>query len=252
VVGGPDGRWYLFYTGISTTDRSRAQRVGLAMSTDLVTWRRVGPHPLVEVDARWYQCGGLRHGVPISETWRDPFVFPDPDGDGWHMLITARVNGAAANNDGVLGHARSVDMRTWDVEPPITEPAGFGQIEVPQVRLFDGQPLLVFNCHPDEQTEQRKATWGLYSTWSVVGDSVIGPWDLSRAKPFTAEPALFAAPLIRQRDGEWVLVGFRNLGDAAPQSFEILDPIPVRLVDAGLTAVRPASRDARTQVRIEG
>ena len=45
-----------------------------------------------------------------SETWRDPFVFRD--GDGWHMLITARDPTAGGCFDGVLAHARSADMRT--------------------------------------------------------------------------------------------------------------------------------------------
>ena len=46
---------------------------------------------------RWYKTLATtprRPRVPTcedsSETWRDPVVFADPDGDGWHMLITAR------------------------------------------------------------------------------------------------------------------------------------------------------------------
>ena len=30
-------------------------------------------------------------GDETGDTWRDPWVFPDPAGDGWHMLITARA-----------------------------------------------------------------------------------------------------------------------------------------------------------------
>jgi hypothetical protein len=33
-------------------------------------------------------------------------------------------------SDGVLAHARSADLTTWELRPPLTEPAGFGQIEV--------------------------------------------------------------------------------------------------------------------------
>ena len=35
-----------------------------------------------------------------SETWRDPFVFRDPDGDGWHMLVTARLRDADGTTTG--------------------------------------------------------------------------------------------------------------------------------------------------------
>jgi beta-fructofuranosidase len=47
------------------------------------------------------------------------------------MVLTARAAGAPRLRDGVLGHARSPDMRTWELRPPLTAPAGFGQIEVP-------------------------------------------------------------------------------------------------------------------------
>jgi beta-fructofuranosidase len=141
----------------------------------------------------------------------------------------------------VLAHARSDDLVSWEVQPPVSgDPSGFGQIEVPQVRVVDGRPVLVFTCHPEEQSEARKAEHGLWCTWSVVagepGGSLLGPWDLSRAVPFRAEPTLFAAPLVRQRDGGWALIGFRNQEPEGILSFEIIDPVPVHVVDGGLQA----------------
>jgi beta-fructofuranosidase len=55
---------------------------------------------------------------------------------------------------------------------------------------------------------------------------------------------LFAAPLVQQRDGEWALIGFRNLEPEGIFAFEILDPMPVRLQDGSLVAA--LSTDART------
>ena len=73
-------------------------------------------------DRRWYRT--LDDEGVASETWRDPFVFKDPAGDGWHMLITARVTHAPRLHDGVLAHARSADMLTWAVQPPLlSQPA---------------------------------------------------------------------------------------------------------------------------------
>jgi beta-fructofuranosidase len=234
VARGDDGVWRLYYTGLSTRPGHgvRDQRIGLAESDDLATWRPARERPLVDPDPRWYRT--LDEDPERSETWRDPFVFRDPGGDGWHMLLTARAPGAPRLRDGVLGHARSHDMRTWELGPPLTEPAGFGQIEVPQVRVLDGRPLLVFTCHPEEQSPEQVERFGPHSTWYVTGGSVTGPWDIGAARPFEREPKLFAAPLVQRRDGTWAFVGFRNQEPEGILSFELLDPIPVALRDGVL------------------
>jgi beta-fructofuranosidase len=234
VVRGDDGIWRMYYTALSTQPGHgvRDQRIGLAESRDLATWRRVGDRPLVAPDPHWYRT--LDEGTAWSETWRDPFVFRDPVGDGWHMLITARAAGAPRLRDGVLAHARSDDLIAWELQPPLTEPAGFGQLEVAQVRLVHGQPLLVFTCHPEEQSAEQIARFGPFSTWYVLGDSLTGPWDIASARPFEEEPKLFAAPLAQRRDGTWAFVGFLNQEPEGILSFELLDPIPVALRDGAL------------------
>jgi beta-fructofuranosidase len=228
TVRGDDGVWRMFYTAINSRGLGvKDQRIGVVESDDLFTWRRSRDKPLLEADPSMYMTLGLAADPVASETWRDPYVFRDPDGDGWHMYITARLPGAPRLDDGVIGYARSWDLDNWELQPPITAPAGFGQIEVPQVGVVDGQPTLVFTCHPQEQPPETIERWGEYCTWSVPGDSVLGPWDISRAVPFTAEPDLFAAPFLRDRSGQWVFVGFVNLEPKGILSFDIIDPIPV-------------------------
>lgn len=233
VARGDDGRWRMFYTAIGTHGHgTRDQRIGVAESDDLMNWIRVLDRPAVEVDPRWYQT--LPDDPTASETWRDPFVYADPAG-GWHMLITARAVDARPRADAVLAHARSTDLLHWQVGPPLTKPGnGFGQLEVSQVHVVDGTPLLMFTCHPQEQSDERLTQYGRFSTWSVVGESVNGPWDVAAARPFLAEPALFAAPLAHRRDGSWALIGFRNLEAEGMDGFEITDPIPVHIRDGAL------------------
>lgn len=232
AVRGDDGTWRMYYTALSSDPGHgvKDQRIGLAESRDLNSWKRVGDRPLVAPDPRWYRTIDGTH----SETWRDPFVFRDPGGDGWHMLITARHPDAPRLSDGVLAHARSADLATWELQPPLTEPAGFGQIEVPQVRVVDGRHVLVFTCHPEEQSAGQIERFGPHSTWSVLGDHPLGPWDIDAARPFEAAPKLFAAPLVQRRDGTWAFVGFLNQEPEGILSFEILDPIPVGLRDGAL------------------
>ena len=237
VVRDDDGLWRMYYTAINTRRGHvlKDQRVGMVVSDDLTSWRRVLDRPVLDVDTRWYKS--LDEDPTSSETWRDPLVFRDPDGDGWHMLVCARAVGAAPNDDGVLAHARSRDLVTWECGPPLCRPgAGFGQLEVAQVQQVDGQWVLVFTCHPQEMTAERRARTGDFCTWSVPGDSMFGPWDIDRARPFLAEPDLFAAPLVRRRDGGWALVGFRNTEPKGVLAFEIMDPIPVVVEDGYLQA----------------
>lgn len=247
TVRGDDGVWRMFYTAINTGGHGvKDQKVGVVESDDLHHWRRVTDHPVAVADPRWYKT--LPEDPSASETWRDPSVFRDPDGDGWRMLITARAIDAAPNDDGVIAQARSHDLVHWEVGPPICRPGqGFGQLEVLQARVIDGQPLLVFTCHPQEMTPERigkgestvpgQPRVTSYSTWYVLGDSLTGPWDISKARPFVEEPRLFAAPLVQRRDGTWCFVGFRNYEPEGLISFDIIDPIPVAVRDDALVRV---------------
>ena len=163
------------------------------MSDDLHHWERSGPEPVVRVDGRWYKnlanTPAPTEGPDLegsSETWRDPLVFADPDGDGWHMFVSARARDAARNDDGVVAHATSPDLETWTLGPPLCEPgAGFGQLEVLQNKQIDGRWVLVFTCHPQEMTAERIARTGEYCTWSVPGAGPLGPWDIDAARPFS-------------------------------------------------------------------
>jgi beta-fructofuranosidase len=239
-------RWRMFYTAISTAGHHIFdQRLGSATSDDLHHWVRE-EQAVLTADRRWYKTldrfPGPTTGPDLehsSETWRDPAVMADPGGDGWHMLVTARSIDAGRNDDGVVAHARSHDLRHWTCGPPLTTPrTGFGQLEVLQSRQIDGRWVLVFTCHPQEMTDERRARTGDYCTWSVPGGGPLGPWDIDAARPFAAEKDLFAAPLVQQRDGTWVFVGFRNLEPYGIEAFEIIDPVPVRLDDDGYVVAR--------------
>ena len=87
-------------------------------------------------------------------------------------------------------------------------------------------------------TPERIATSGEYCTWSLPTPGLLGPFDISKARPFVSEPDLFAAPLVQQQDGNWAFVGFRNLEPKGVDAFHITDPIPVTLDDDGYLVTR--------------
>jgi len=235
VRRGPDGVWHMFYTGASGERGAPVQRIGLASSEDLVRWQKRRDVPLVVADSRWYERLGDTSWP--GETWRDPWVFPDPGGDGWHMLVTARANHGPVGERGVIGHARSGDLLHWEAERPLSTPgAGFGHLEVPQVEEVDGRVLLLFSCLRGDLSARRRRTAGTGGVWAVAGDSLLGPYDVARARPVT-DDALYAGRLVRDRNGAWVMLAFHNQG-AAGFVGAISDPIPVRWsAEGGLAAV---------------
>jgi len=44
----------------------------------------VGIEPVLVADPRWYATAAS--GASVEEFWRDPWVYADPGGDGWHLL----------------------------------------------------------------------------------------------------------------------------------------------------------------------
>ena len=86
------------------------QRIGVSTSPDLLTWTR-SDALLLEADDRWYR---RRPGAGPDEHWRDPWLVRD-DAGLWHMYVTAQVPGESGH--GVVGHATSRDLETWEVGP---------------------------------------------------------------------------------------------------------------------------------------
>lgn len=235
VVRDDHGLWHLFYTGVSRAEDWTVQRVGVATSTDLIRWERVSQEPLLSADERWYET--FAAGEWHDEAWRDPWVFKADDGL-WHMLLTARVPDGDPMGRGVIGHASSPDLRTWEALPPLSQPAGWGQMEVPQTAVVDGVPFLIFCCWHQHEDARRgaQATGGM---WFVPGETLLGPWDFDAAASFD-HPSLYAARLVQRLDGDWVILGFSDTVDGEFQGL-ILDPLPVVRDGRALRIADPAA-----------
>jgi beta-fructofuranosidase len=247
VVQDDDGRWHMFYTGVSRSERGLVQRIGVATSTDLMVWQRDTGGPLLHADPTWYER--LPDEGWHDEAWRDPWVFRDPSGDGWHMLVTARCRTGDLDDRGVIAHARSADLRDWRVQPPLSSPgSGFGQLEVPQVEVVDGQPVLMFSCLRGDLAASRRATGTTGGVWAVACDAVTGPYDIARACEVT-DHGLYSGRLIRDRSGRWVMLAFHNVGQEGQFEGWLSDPMPVRLEHGVLVADRQSSGRAASLAR---
>ncbi|KRC92591.1 glycosyl hydrolase family 32 [Terrabacter sp. Root85] len=218
VVRHPDGRWFMFYTGARLNEHgANVQSIGYAVSPDLYTWDKA-PGPVLEADGHWYE----KYAPPPEGNWhdeafRDPWVVADPDGDGWHMLITARSAAGPAHDPsdrvdrGVVGHAWSADLETWELRSPLSEPgAGFGQLEVFQTHVVDGKQVLLFNCSVGDMPEAARAAGITGGVWIASAESVLGPYDLAGAQEID-DPTLYVGKFIDDREtGETKFLAFRN------------------------------------------
>ena len=220
------GTWHMFYTGTSTTEGGRVQRIGLATSPDLVAWTKHPGNPLCEADPRWYE---IEDSEAWRETaWRDPWVFADPAGDGFHALITARATHGPTDARGVIGHAWSADLASWEVRPPLSRPGEFGHLEVPQVEIVDGTPVLLFSCAVPDFGARRRARLPDEPTGAFIttGKSLLGPWDIPASRVLPV-PDLYSARIVRDRAGEWQVLGFIDGSGRDEFVGELSDPIPL-------------------------
>ncbi len=228
VVRHPDGGWVMFYTGGADTPRGVVQSIGLATSPDLHVWTKSPRNPVLTADPRYYET--LADGTWSDEAFRDPYVFADPGGRGWHMLVTARADHGPLDDRGVIGHATSPDLMSWTVQPPLSDPGqGFAQMEVLQVVTVAGKPTLVFSCLPPERSLRAPDRGRDCGVWLAEGDSVVGPFDLANARPITGSDR-YAGRLVREREsGEWLLLAFEH-DERSPHFGRIIDPEPLRLL----------------------
>jgi beta-fructofuranosidase len=245
VIQGPAGTWYMFYTGTTVTDDgSLLQQIGLATSGDLFHWVKDRRNPLVRADPRWYQTAGGK-SPRQDENWRDPWVMADPEGDGWHLLVTARANFGPDDDRGVVGHARSADLLAWDVQPPLSAPgAGFGHLEVCQMANVDGRDVLVFNCLPSEFSHKRRAAGVTGAIWAAPAESPLGPYDIAGAVPLT-DDRYYVGRLIQDPTGGWVLLAFENKDEDGLFVGALSAPMPVRWVGDALVIGRAEDESAR-------
>ena len=169
------GRWVMLYTGTSHADDGRVQRVGMLTSDDLHCWERL-PEPVLTADPEHHEILDL--DMWHDQAWRDPWMYDDPTDGHVHVLVTARANHGDRYDRGVIGHARSRDLVTWEMLPSIATPSGFGQLEVPQLVALDDRWYLLFASDLETQSEQRRSTGPGTGTYYLVGDAPYGPFSM--------------------------------------------------------------------------
>jgi beta-fructofuranosidase len=224
------GAWYMFYTGTNRAENGKIQRVGLAVSDDLLHWTRHPRGALIEADAQWYEMYDplLWHEL----TWRDPYIFK---WDGkYHIYLTARCNTGTKDARGVIGHAVSVDLINWEVLPPVTEAGEFGFLEVPQLIEIDGLWYLFFSVTQDQYAKARLEKLDIKlqtGTHYLVADCPTGPFRYLTDDFLVGDEigSLYSGRAIRNSQGKWVFLAFENYAPGKMFVGKIIDPLPMSI-----------------------
>ena len=113
------GVWWMFYTGVTEQAGQfrDTQRIGAAVSSDLMTWSRVGGGPVWTTSGAPWALWAPLSGVMAC---RDPFVMPDPAAPGqWLLYYTATPANDTLST--LIGVARSPedDPTGWVDEKPL-------------------------------------------------------------------------------------------------------------------------------------
>ncbi|MDL5351439.1 glycoside hydrolase family 68 protein [Microbacterium sp. zg-YB36] len=237
VIRGNDGIWRMFYTGASfpSADSSvNTECIGIATSQDLSTWTKRESFVLRADIAHYEKLG---ESPWPEEAWRDPWVFRDPAGHGWHMLITARAKDSGVTNGGVVGHAWSADLDSWAVRPPVGPRANdFPHLEVLQIAEVGSQSILLF-CGPRTRVgfERDEVTTGI---WAVPCPDFPRHVQVDDAELIAAAPH-YAGRIVHDRAGVPVLMTF--IGSAGSEFLgTISDPMPLGAIATESALLRPS------------
>lgn len=233
--------WHMFYTGASHAENGFVQRIGLATSPDLLRWQKHRANPVLQIDPALYET------LPAAkawgdQSWRDPWLFQHPETGDFHAFITARVKHGPVDGRGVVAHARSTDLRQWEVLPPVSPPGHFGTLEVPQLVEINGRWYLLFCTLAHTTAAAHVRQTGLppaTGTHYLVADNPLGPFTFTTHHFLAGDDIgrLYAGKLIKDPAGEWVFIAWRYKDPGGNFIGELSDPYPVTMDEAGNLAI---------------
>jgi hypothetical protein len=216
------GTYYMFYTGCDGPgdDPGTIQRIGLATSTDLMSWTRYpinncpgtsGDGCIYECNECWTSWGGPPDS--FNRQCRDPFVIWDPGNQRWVMFATAKN----LDRSGVVTVAYSGNLTGWTGSGFIAStsrlPSGTGgqttggQAENPFVVPRDGTYYLLFTDWQDPEDSvsvDDPRTIAQYATSPTLRADSLGSSNWTY-RGYIPDPGVNAIEVLRIDDDTWIM-----------------------------------------------
>jgi beta-fructofuranosidase len=199
------GRYEMLYTGLRRRDRGTRNAIGLAVSDDLMTWRKVDePGWPLSPDGTHYET--LDQCERGWTSFRDPFHFGH-EGDEY-MLFCARATEGPVSRRGCVGIARRGDSG-YELLPPLHYPRVYDDVECPCVLRLGERTYLVGSIREDVKVRYWIAD-SLFDEYRSFHSDILLP------------AGNYAARIVRDGD-HWLLYTF-YYADRLINSFRVLPP----------------------------
>lgn len=134
------GKYYTFYT----MRKWAGQRIGVAMSDDLFSWKEYEGNPVIVPDKRWFITFSGNSSADNHANWdrvdcRDMVVVKDKAGTGFYgyFVSSSDVMGLTSPTS-VIGLAYSTDLLHWEQRGIVYYPSGVSMPEMIDVFEHEG------------------------------------------------------------------------------------------------------------------
>ena len=161
------------------------------------------------------------------------------------MLITARANHGPSDGRGVIGHAVSSDLRSWEAAPPLSEPGELAQLEVPQLVHLGGCWRILFSATQHDHSAARLARARAVrecGTHCLTARERFGPYALGDERFLVGDAVgrYYGGRLLLHR-GAWQFFAWRLRDARGDFVGELSDPMPVSASPDGRVRVHVAA-----------
>ena len=173
-----EGRYYMFYTMRSSCDAYKIQRIGMAVSDDLMTWEKYEGNPIINPDPRWYNTeeNPAVHGLVCC---RDLMVVKHDEKLGYFGVFATRTITEEIQEGTVFAGAYTENFTDWEQTPPVYQSPDnkYSIVEMPDLYYMDGKWILTWL--EDNLYGNREVLGTFYNTCGTVyavSDRLEGPY----------------------------------------------------------------------------
>lgn len=229
--------YYLFYTGRSSESFWR-QRIGKAISTDLIHWDSDPHNPVLDPDPAYYDFSSELDSAGVPPAWRDPFVLYDNENQQHVMLVCAQKPEPDNCYRACIGVATSSDLTSWIQHPPLLAPDRYSEMEVPQLVISGGYYYVFFSTKARNYAPHWALEVGAFYGWHCYASKNLhGPYEPANKDGKVQSPyPIFNARLLEATgNGEFLALGWLDTDSDGNFLGRLSEPMAVRLKGLSVT-----------------